>query len=384
MITLPRADAEKRTILLVIGSLQGGGAERQMSVMANYWVAKGWTVMMATWSGSEAADFFTLDSRVVRLSLSNPSGGRHVSRIRQNVERILRLRRLLVRTAPDVTLSFLTESNVLTILAAVGTGANVAVGERVHPALYTALPRSWRWLRRLLYARANTVAAQTEDAAQWLRRYCRTPVFVVPNALRDLPPATDEKSDLILAVGRLAHQKGFDLLLRAFAQIAARFPGWRLAIVGEGEDRGSLTRLSEELRVADRVELVGQSSDVDSWMARAGLVVQPSRFEGFPNVVLESMALGAAVISADCLSGPSVLIQDRVNGRLVPVEDVDGLAQAMAELLSGPDERVRLGREARRVRERYRQDIVMEQWEACLFRSTEQRAIASAVVGDVE
>jgi glycosyltransferase involved in cell wall biosynthesis len=100
---------------------------------------------------------------------------------------------------------------------------------------------------------------------------------------------------------------------------------------------------------------------------RAGLVVQPSRFEGFPNVVLESMGLGAAVISADCRSGPADLIEEGVNGRLVPVDDVDSLARVMAELMANATERARLGQAAMKVRERFRQGVVMERWESCLF-----------------
>jgi glycosyltransferase involved in cell wall biosynthesis len=156
-------------------------------------------------------------------------------------------------------------------------------------------------------------------------------------------------------------------LLRAFAKIAPGFAGWRLAIVGEGEERENLRRLRDNLLLDERVEFVGQTPDVAVWMARAGLVVQPSRFEGFPNVVLESMGLGAAVISADCPSGPAELIEDGINGRLVPIEDMETLASVMAELMSSPGERARLGRAATGVRQRYHQDTVMDRWEACLF-----------------
>ena len=175
-----------------------------------------------------------------------------------------------------------------------------------------------------------------------------------------------QRENLILAIGRLVPQKGFDLFLEAFARIAPEFPQWRAAIAGEGPDREALERLSAELGVRGRVDFVGHVRDVESWMARASLVVQPSRFEGFPNAVLESMGMGAAVISADCPAGPAELIEDGINGRLVPVEDVEALAEAMAELMGDPALRLRLGREATRVRERFRQDSIMAQWEAVL------------------
>jgi GalNAc-alpha-(1->4)-GalNAc-alpha-(1->3)-diNAcBac-PP-undecaprenol alpha-1,4-N-acetyl-D-galactosaminyltransferase len=361
-------DLDRRTVLLLIGSLRAGGAERQMADMANYWAAKDWMVVLATWSGTAFRDFYPLDARVLRMDVpTRLHGATGHSRIRANLDRVLHLRRLLNSVKPDVVLSFVTESNLLTILAATALDIRVVVSERVQPALHKALPRTWRILRRIFYGRADAVVAQTHDAALWLQNNCRTPVTVIPNALRRLSEAYGERSNVIVAVGRLTHQKGFDVLLRAFARIAPRFASWTVAIVGEGEERENLTRLRGELLLDNRVEFIGQTADVDTWMTQAGLVVQPSRFEGFPNVVLESMGFGAAVISANCPSGPSELIEDGVNGRLVPVDDVGALANVMAELISMPDERARLGHAASGVRERFRQDAVMDRWEACLF-----------------
>jgi GalNAc-alpha-(1->4)-GalNAc-alpha-(1->3)-diNAcBac-PP-undecaprenol alpha-1,4-N-acetyl-D-galactosaminyltransferase len=354
--------------LLVIASLQGGGAERQISDMANYWVGKGWNVILATWSGLEVADFYPLDARVRRVSFANPA--KRVARqwrIRVNLNRIAQLRRFLRVVRPEVVLSFMCESNLLAIFAAAGLDVRVVVSERVQPAYHTDFPLTWRILRRVLYRWADEVIAQTEDAAQWLTRNCRTEVTVIRNALRTLQEPHREKQPLIVAVGRLTHQKGFDILLRAFARIAGEFKDWRVAIIGDGGERKNLTRLCAELLLVDRVDFVGQTPDVLDWMDHAGMVVQPSRFEGFPNVVLESMGLGAVVVSADCPSGPADLIQDGVNGRLVPVDDVDTLAHVMADLISRPDERARLGRAAIGVRERYRQDVVMGRWEECLL-----------------
>jgi GalNAc-alpha-(1->4)-GalNAc-alpha-(1->3)-diNAcBac-PP-undecaprenol alpha-1,4-N-acetyl-D-galactosaminyltransferase len=355
--------------LLVIASLEGGGAERQISDMANYWAGKGWTVILATWSGLEVADFYPLDARVMRVSFANPANaaGRQ-SRIRVNLNRVAQLRRYLKVARPEVVLSFMCESNLLAILAGARLDLRVAVSERVQPAYHTDFPWTWRIFRRILYRWADEVIAQTQDAAQWLTRHCAAHVTVIPNALRALPEPSREKQRLIVAVGRLTHQKGFDILLRAFARISAEFKDWRVAIIGEGAERDNLMRLREELMLADRVDFVGQIPDVLDWMDHAGMVVQPSRFEGFPNVVLESMGLGTVVVSADCPSGPADLIQDGVNGRLVPVDDADALARVMADLISRPDERARLGRAATGVRERYRQDVVMGRWEECLFR----------------
>jgi glycosyltransferase involved in cell wall biosynthesis len=239
----------------------------------------------------------------------------------------------------------------------------------VQPAWETGLPFGWRLLRRLVYGRAAAIVSQTAATADWIRKNWGKRAHVIPNALRELPRGSDRRETLILSVGRLVPQKGFDLLLHAFAAVRAKFPDWRVAILGEGPERASLLRLRDELGLTGHVEFPGHVQVIENWMARAGLVVQPSRFEGFPNVVLESMGMAAAVISADCPAGPAELIEDGVNGRLVPVEDVAALARVMAELMSDPALRARLGREALKVRERFRQESIMAQWEALLLSS---------------
>jgi glycosyltransferase involved in cell wall biosynthesis len=368
---MPTTDSERTDasrIVLVIGTLQGGGAERQISEMANYWVRKDMRVTLATWSGPEVEDFYSLDRRVNRVFLDvqmEPTA--MLSRVRAHMRRVRKLRALLATMRPDAVLSFVTESNVLTILSSLGLGVRTVVSERTQPALHLKLPPLWRMLRRLLYAWSDGIVAQTSAAASWIERHCRKRVRVIANALRSLPAESHDRQRLVIGVGRLSHEKGFDLLLRAFARIARGFDDWRVVIIGEGAERENLLRLRDDLALVDRVEFLGQTADVCSWMARAALMVQPSRYEGFPNAVLEGMGMGAAVISADCHSGPAELIDDGVNGRLVPVDDVATLAVVMAELMSRQDIRERLGREASKVRTQFRQDLIMAQWEEVLL-----------------
>ena len=349
------------------GSLQGGGAERVLSEMANYWVNKGFYVTFATWSGPEVADFYSLDERVSRRWMDVPARQSRLSRISVNLRRVFRLRSMLRAVNPDTVLSFITTSNVLTIAAATALRVRVVVSERIEPAADVTVSPGWQMLRRFFYRRADCVVAQSSAAARWIERYCRAEPAILPNPLRDLPQMDVAREPLVVAVGRLDRQKGFDLLLRAFAALVERFPDWRLALVGDGRERDALRKQRDELDLHDRVEFAGHVSDVEAWMARAGLIVQPSRFEGFPNVLLESMAMGAPVVSADCPSGPSEIIDDGVNGRLVAVEDVPGLTRVMAELMADEEQRQSLGREARKVRDRFRRETVMSEWEQHVF-----------------
>jgi GalNAc-alpha-(1->4)-GalNAc-alpha-(1->3)-diNAcBac-PP-undecaprenol alpha-1,4-N-acetyl-D-galactosaminyltransferase len=363
-----RSNPQPPRVLLVSATLQGGGAERQLAELANYWAARDVQVTLVTVNDADGGDFYPLHSGVRRVRLNMRCDERGlIPQVAFNVRRIWMLRQVLLAERPTAVLSFLTEINVLASLASVGLRTRLVISERANPAADTTVTRVWDMLRKFVYRRSHVVVAQTQATARWIADNCRARTRVIPNVLRMLPVPERAREPLIVAVGRLARQKGFDLLVRAFSQVAADFPRWSVAILGEGAERDNLLQLCGELSVSDRVVLVGQVADIDSWLARAAVVVQPSRFEGFPNAVLEAMGMGTAVISADCPSGPSELIEDGANGRLVPVEDVAALATALRQLLAEPDLRARFGREATKVRERFHPDRIMAEWNRCLL-----------------
>jgi GalNAc-alpha-(1->4)-GalNAc-alpha-(1->3)-diNAcBac-PP-undecaprenol alpha-1,4-N-acetyl-D-galactosaminyltransferase len=356
-------DAKPKLVLL-IAAMDCGGAQRVMADMANYWVRCGWHVTLATWSGPEIEDFYALSSASTRVWLDTSISGRSaVTQIRATARRILKLRSLLIRTRPDVLLSFIDVSNIHAVLAASGLDVRVVVSERTDPAMNRTISRPWRILRRLCYWRADVIVAQTDCAARWLESQCKVNVHV-------LPTPTVARERLIIAVGRLKREKGFDVLLDAFGGLRSRFPDWSVRILGEGPERSALEQQARALRIDDRVGFVGAVGNVEDWMSRAALLVHPSRREGFPNAVLEAMAMGMAVVCTDCRSGPSELIEDGVNGRLVAVDDGVQLATAMGQLMSDVALRERLGANARAVRERYSASKVMDIWERCLLKGT--------------
>jgi len=296
-----------------------------------------------------------------------PGGPTPLARLLAHIRRIRKLRRLVLDLRPDVVLSFIDTSNVMTLMACVGLRRRVVVSERTNGAVTSTLPRIWRALRAVTYRSADVVITQTRDAARWVEGTCHVRPVVIPNPLRQLPDIKMPREAVVLAAGRLSHEKGFDILISAFAGIARDFPDWRLVILGVGPENVPLRSMCAALRVEARVEFLPPTKDIESWFARASLVVQPSRLEGFPNVILEAMGMGAAVISADCRSGPAEIIEDGVNGRLVPPEDPNRLAEVMAELMRDPNQRDRLGLEARRVRVTFAQDFIMQEWEHCIL-----------------
>ena len=209
-----------------------------MADMANYWVRLGVDVTLATWNGAPSGDFYDLDERVRRVHIDVSSASRPLRTLSAVLTRVRKLRALLKMHRPDVVLSFIAENNVLTILAAARLPVRVVVSERAHPAHDTNVRPVWRLLRSVLYRWCDDVVAQTSETAQWLERKCATTVRVIPNGLRTLPALAEEREPVIVAVGRLVRQKGFDLLLRAFARVAAEFADWQ--IVDPRRGRGAV------------------------------------------------------------------------------------------------------------------------------------------------
>ena len=354
-------------LVLVISSLSSGGAERVMTDMANYWTKKGWQVTLVTFSGSNTADFYQLEERVKRihLGLRKPTAGLP-DKLMFNVTRLHRLRSCIHSENPDAVISFMVSTNVLTILATYGMGLRTIVSERNAPSNPT-VNRLWRFARLIAYRHAHVVVAQTKSIGDWIRNKCGARVCEIPNALRDLPIPAEDREQIILSIGSMTHQKGFDILLEAFGAVADRYPLWRLVILGDGPERSALEAHCAGLKLSSRVDMPGRVQNIEAWLARAGLVVQASRFEGFPNVVLEALGMGVPVISSDCASGPSEMIKDGVNGRLVPLDaGASGFATAIDELLSDNVLRLRMGKEAIKIRTEFSQARVMRLWEATL------------------
>jgi GalNAc-alpha-(1->4)-GalNAc-alpha-(1->3)-diNAcBac-PP-undecaprenol alpha-1,4-N-acetyl-D-galactosaminyltransferase len=362
-----------RRLTLVVPSLALGGAERVVTRMANHWATHGDAVTVITLS-SAACDTYSLEPSVTRvaLDLMRDSAG-FVQALSNNLTRVRKLKAAIVGSRPDTVVSFTDRMNVVTLLACRSLPVDAVISERIDPSQQPFGP-PWSWIRRWIYPRARALVVQTQAVRRQMESVMRgRPIYVIPNAVdarsdrpEPEPPRSSEGRLQLAAMGRLAPQKGFDLLIEAFSRAAEGQPNWSLSILGEGPERRRLEEQIHERRLDSQVRLLGWVPDPTSILRRCDGFVLSSRYEGFPNALLEAMALGLPAISFDCPSGPAEIIQDGADGLLVPAGDIEALATAIRRLLSDEPLRRRLGAEAVRVVERFSSARYFERWEAVL------------------
>lgn len=361
-----------RKILLVISSLSGGGAERVAVLLTQGWLGRGHHVSVVTVYGRDR-DFFELPRRVERVALDlGRDRSNVIQKLSGNVQRVRALRRTIRQARPDVIISFMPQTNVLVLLASLGLGIPVIATEHIDPCR-ERLPRHWQWLRRVCYPRALrvvSVSAAIDANFHWLPRERRT-VIANPISMIDVRSQQDEPLNLpwphtVMAMGRLASQKGFDLLLPAFAQVAHSFPDWGLVILGEGPDRPLLETMIEDLNLRGRIRLAGVLHQQYAALKQADLFVLSSRHEGFGNVLVEAMACGLPVIATECWAISPDIVHHGVDGLLVPIEDVDALAAAMRSLMGDLLRRQQLGEAAAQSAQRFDLANILENWQPLL------------------
>ncbi|WP_066459074.1 glycosyltransferase [Castellaniella caeni] len=355
--------------LFLVSSMHGGGAERVAATLANAWARRGDRVTLVCCYSGHGTCLQQLEPGVELLWLADRLRG---PRWWRPLGKILALRALARALRPDRVLSFLTNVNVTTLLATRGLGLPVVVAERTDPAHSVNLEPVLRWARRRLYPWARRVVVQTRQSVPHLRQVAPgvRRLMAIPNPLPDHLPGVREVEPpgpryRLAALGRFNPIKQFDRLIEVFATLAERCPAWDLVIWGDGAQRAACQQRVEALGLSGRVLLPGFSADPWADLYTAHAFVLSSRVEGFPNALLEAMALGLPCVANDCPSGPQELTQAGRYAELVPFQDEAALAQALLRVMrQSPDQRVAAGHAAAAsVRARYGLDAVLRAWD---------------------
>jgi len=351
----------KRTLLLTIPTLQGGGAERVMTTLANYWASLGWNITLLTYEKEGTVPFYSIDPSIHLIQINALSLNPFLLPF-DVLKRILKMRRVMRLKNPDVVVSFLDMNNILTILAALGLKILMCISERIDPQT-TSISFIKKFMRDKIYGLADAIVVQTERIYENLPKPLKERTSVIENPISVPKVSLDYTQKKIIATGRLYPQKGFDSLIQAFCLIAEDHQDWDLVIWGEGPERKNLEALMREKGLESRVKLPGITKNIFQEMAKGSIFVLSSRFEGMPNALSEAMALGLAVIATDCPTGPRELIIPFEDGLLVPVDHVQALAESMTVLMQDAKMRETLGTKASLKMEKYSIQRISSLWE---------------------
>ena len=262
---------------------------------------------------------------------------------------------------PHAILAFGERYNSYLLLATIGLKIPVYISDRSSPK--RKLSPFNEWLRKLFYRRATGIIAQTSQASVSLHKLLdgsNTNIKIIPNPLRKINTTPMSKKNQIVAIGRLVKEKRYDRLLEIISKLENKT--WKLVIVGEGRLRPQIESCIKKFKLENRVELAGQQTDIDQFLASSKIFVLTSDSEGFPNVLCEAMAHGLPCISFDCVAGPSDIIKNGVNGMLIDDGNIELFTRKLDNLIQDERKRDRLGSEAEKIRLKLDSNKIFEQY----------------------
>lgn len=343
-----------KKIMIFLNSLSRGGAERVSINLASYFSNNNIECVLLTTNTNK--EEYDVPKNVKRLSLESE---------KNYFKKILKFRKIISAEKPDKLLIMDTPGCIYAMPAIFLKKVKAIVSERNDPKNFEG-KRIVKYISRLFMKFANGYVFQTEDAKKFYKKYLKDKGIVIYNPvfMDSIPCRNNEKiEDKIVAVGRLTNQKNHKMLIDAFEIIKEEYPNLKLEIYGEGCLHNELQDLINNYGLINQVFLKGNKKNVLECIKDARLFVLSSKYEGMPNALIESMAIGIPSISTDCpCGGPKTLINNNVNGFLVPLGDAKLLAEKIDYCLSNYSEMYKISKEAIKIREELNIDIICRQW----------------------
>lgn len=349
-------------LCFVIHSLQAGGMERVMSELLNYFAAKNSYRVHLVLYGIKRDVFYSISENII---IYKPDFKfKNERRLQSTIRTHFFLRKTIKKINPISVLSFGERWNNMVLLALYGTKIPVYVSDRAQPD--KSLGRLHDNLRLLLYPKAKGIIVQTQTAKLiYATKYKQANIKVIGNPIRQIKKSDEERSNVILMVGRYIESKQQNILIEIFAQLNA--PNWKLILVGYDHlNQSNQTRweaLANELGISDRVIFTGKQSEVERYYLTSKIFAFTSISEGFPNVIGEAMSAELPVVAFDCISGPSDLIQDNESGYLIPVNYKHMFVEKLQKLIDNPELANAMGRNGKAYIENFELNYICSQFE---------------------
>ena len=355
-------------IAFITLSLCRGGAEGVIARLCNDYLVKHYDITIITCINKPVE--YTMDEKIKVVCIEQE--GVHYHNLPQRfIKRRKSLRKALHEITPDLLICFLPEPNFLALSLKGRFHFPILISVRNDPEKEYHNPVYYAFMR-LLYKKADGYIFQTKDAQKYFSfsKHIQDSSVVIPNPLstdfmnQQLPTS---RRKVIVTAGRLEEQKNPMMLIKAFAMISGEIPGYTIEMYGTGNKKTEIENYLQENQLSEKITLCGNVANIKEKIQDASLFVLCSNYEGMSNALMEALALGLPSIATDCPCGGNVfLIQNKVNGIVIPVADTDALANAMKELLNHPKQMDELAIHAVESMKKLYPDTIFESWQSYL------------------
>ena len=345
-------------IFLYTSVLFGGGAERVLCALANnlYNNPQNEVFLIASYKLEE--EYF-VNKSIKKIYIDKSVENKN------SIKQIVNLRKLIKQEKPDVIISFLPKPNFKILIASFGLKSRKIISIRNDPKVEYSSKAS-KMLCNLLYPMADGVVFQTEDAKNFFSEKIQKKSEIIMNQVDDRFFETERISeDYYVATGRLKDQKNYDMMINSFSEFIKECQNEKLFIYGYGtkEDEYRLNSLIKNKNAENNIFIKGVSTDVPRVLSHAKAFLMCSNYEGMPNGLLEAMAVGLPCISTDCpCGGPKTVIEDGIDGILVPVGDEAEFTKALLKINNDKSYRDMLGDNAKKKSQGFKPEIVFKKW----------------------
>ena len=390
-----------KQITLLIKQMVGGGAERVITLLSNAFAERGYqTTLIITHQSTDNADLSNLNKNTKVISLEDAVKGESKSvkkllmlKVRffgkvnaifgkngeeqylinkyevRNYDKVKWLKRYFSKIEKNIIIAFLNDSIFLSLLSA-KHGDKVIISERNDPKQSFSSKTTCSFFM-IMYPKADAMVFQSPDAMQWYQENTNVRGRVIFNPIKpDLPERyVGERKKKIVNFCRISSQKNLHLLVNAFEVFSKDFPDYELYIYGDAVGNGaegyidSVKETIAQLTCKDRIYILPAQKNIHNLIKDYAMFISSSDFEGMSNSMLEAMAIGLPTICTDCPAGGArVIIKDHENGILVPVNDVQAMADAMKEVADNPELAEKLSINGTKIREDLSVDKIVNQW----------------------